>query len=908
MGAGEQTPAAHIRCLVERKSQYASTAAAKASASSPNAATIIHNFNITNANIITSPASNPEAGPNASPSANIIHNFSRGSIILSPPEAPTSIPTATPGLPSLNSRVEMPALNTSIASNGLSSVNNLASSTIVSSTTVASPTPNHSNTPTSANTTPPAVAAGLPNLLPHPQNEPALPAISTFPGSFGPPGNDFNPTMLTSAGFRTPSWNEPSSMRHRDSIAGPMIGPRGSISMPAYPSPSDSVYGGPAGLNSGLHDLSSMPPPLPTSNSVHFQDSIPSPCNSAKRRRLSPQYPDGSSSNSHLYYRFVAGAADNSNLVGESARVHFPPATSTSYPLCAPNPLTPAPSTQTDDDRRISVSSLLSEDPEPVSKRSSRSDGGPTSHPASLEGPSRRGSLHQRMISYSETEMYGHDRGAPDFDIPHNDDANAISEHPPPEQADFSSWLEAKFDDPSFGFGTVSRQQVFAAGGYYASPVPIKIPRKLEPLPPSLTENPMNLLYFHHFLNHTAKILVPHDCPENPFKTILAKMAVENPNLLNLMLAYSASHRARLLSHPEPANRIAVWVRDVFPALRQTLEDVSNTEVSNANLATAIMLASLEIISPSSFGVSIPWQDHLSVARSIIRSRGGPNSVSRQDPVMFFLTRWMAYLDVMGSLSGSRSDEPLFAGNYWSSSGDLSSTTSSRSLSIDDESLEDEDDYTIDCLLGFTTKCVSILAQVALLARECEPHRIDPLTHKIRVNWRPGPDIEARADKLRRDLEHAMSHEQKNFSYASALYQEYPERRYSAVQMSAQDAHESLSTNSAFHYAGLVHLLRRVHNLPRSDPAIQSAVHSIISVLSSVRVGGSAEACCLFPTITAGLEAESELDRMEVVRRLKKAEQLGMCQVGRARRLMEESWRRGESWEEMRGVEGAFFG
>ncbi|RMD44265.1 hypothetical protein DV735_g805, partial [Chaetothyriales sp. CBS 134920] len=911
---------------------------------SPNA-TIIHNFNITNANIITATPNNPEAGANASPSANIMHNFPRGSIILSPPEPPTSIPIASPAPPPLNSRVEMPALNTSIVSNSI------ASSTIASTTTIAATTPNPANTPNSANTTPPATA-----LLPHPQHEPPLPAISPFPGSFGPAASEFNPTMLTSAGFRTPSWNEPSSMRHRDSIAGPMIGPRGSISMPAYPSPSDSIYGGPPSIPGGLHDLSVMPPPLPASNSVHFQDSMPSPCNSAKRRRLSPQYPDGPSSNPSLFYRFVAGGADNANLVGEGARVHFPPATPTSYPLCAPNPLTPAPSTQTDDDRRISVSSLLSEDPEPVSKRSSRSDGGPTSHPTSLEGPSRRGSLHQRMISYSETEMYGHDRGAPDFDIPHNDDANAISEHPPPEQADFSSWLEAKFDDPSFGFGTVSRQQVFAAGGYYASPVPIKIPRKLEPLPPSLTENPMNLLYFHHFLNHTAKILVPHDCPENPFKTILAKMAVENPNLLNLMLAYSASHRARLLSHPEPANRIAVWVRDVFPALRQTLDDVSNTEVSNANLATAIMLASLEIISPSSFGVSIPWQDHLSVARSIIRSRGGPNSVSRQDPVMFFLTRWMAYLDVMGSLSGSRSDEPLFAGNYWSSSGDLSSTTSSRDLSIDDESLEDEDDYTIDCLLGFTTKCVSILAQVALLARECEPHRIDPRTHKIRVNWRPGPDIEARADKLRRDLEHAMSHEQKNcihhslrdtkakaaapgptsapspaaapattqvqaqgptsspsssqptITYASALYQEYPERRYSAVQMSAQDAHESLSTNSAFHYAGLVHLLRRVHNLPRSDPAIQSAVHSIISVLSSVRVGGSAEACCLFPTITAGLEAESELDRMEVVRRLKKAEQLGMCQVGRARRLMEESWRRGESWEEMRGVEGAFFG
>jgi Fungal specific transcription factor domain len=143
-------------------------------------------------------------------------------------------------------------------------------------------------------------------------------------------------------------------------------------------------------------------------------------------------------------------------------------------------------------------------------------------------------------------------------------------------------------------------------------------------------------------------------------------VAVENTNLLHLLLAYSASHRARLLSHPEPANRIALWVRDVFPSLRHALDDLSNTEISNANLATAIMLASLEIISPSAFGVSVPWQNHLSIARSIIKCRGGgPKSVSRKDPVTFFLTRWLAYLDVLGSLSGRRNEEPLFGGNYW---------------------------------------------------------------------------------------------------------------------------------------------------------------------------------------------------------------------------------------------------
>lgn len=385
-------------------------------------------------------------------------------------------------------------------------------------------------------------------------------------------------------------------------------------------------------------------------------------------------------------------------------------------------------------------------------------------------------------------------------------------------------------------------------------------------------------------------------------------MAIENPNLLNLLLAYSACHRARLLNHREPVNRIAVWVRDVFPSLRQALDNVSNTQVSNANLATAIMLASIEIISPSSFGVSIPWQNHLSIARSIIRSRGGPHSISRKDPVMYFLTRWLAYLDVLGSLSGRRNEEPLFVGDYWSSSHDES--TSAKELSLTDEDGDDEDDFTIDCLLGFTTRCVSILAQVAVLARECEPDRIDADTGQVKEDWRPSPVVAKRAERLRKDLEDARNHEQISCLHHSPQLSHATlagARRGSAyADMSEKDAEESLATNSAFHWAGMVHLLRRVDNLPRSDSRVQIAVHEIVKILQTIREGGSAEACLLFPMFTAGVEAEDPLDRAEVLSRIKGAEGLGMCQVSRARKIMEEVWRTGISWESL--VTGEFFG
>ena len=384
-------------------------------------------------------------------------------------------------------------------------------------------------------------------------------------------------------------------------------------------------------------------------------------------------------------------------------------------------------------------------------------------------------------------------------------------------------------------------------------------------------------------------------------------MAVNNPNLLNLLLAYSASHRARLLCHPEPANRIALLVRDVFPALRHALDDLSNTEITNANLATAIMLSSLEIISPSTFGVSVSWQTHLNIARSIIKcGGGGPRSVSRKDEVTYFLTRWLAYLDVLGSLSGQKNEEPLFGGNYWRRSS-TAAPGSSYEHAMDET--DDEADYKIDCLLGFTTRCVSILASIASLARECDPQRINFETGKAQPSWQPPPHILIKANQLRTSLEKARLHPLKQCPHHTSESPRsgvlYGPGSYDDDDTGSDDD-ETLATNSAFHWAGLIHLLRRIHNLPRSAPEVQGAVREIVDALKRVRKGGTAEACLLFPMFTAGVEAEDQGMREAVGERIKAVEEVGMCQVGRARMVMEKVWQTGKEWEAL--TQGEFFG
>lgn len=360
------------------------------------------------------------------------------------------------------------------------------------------------------------------------------------------------------------------------------------------------------------------------------------------------------------------------------------------------------------------------------------------------------------------------------------------------------------------------------------------------------------------------------------FQLTLHLVALEDPTLLHLLLSYSACHRARLLNHQEPRTRISRWMEGVFSSLSAALNP-GNT-VTDSNLAAAIMLASLEIIAPKSFEIEVPWQQHLNIARRMIVQRGQGRPVKRADTVAYFLTRWFAYLDVLGSLSGRSNDQPLFHGNYWAVD------------SCDDESAG----YQIDCLLGFTSRCVSILAEISELARQCDAERLSPDgSGHIRTDWSPSPSTLAQAQTLKSSLEAARMHR----------YRGCPHRKASTSSTRDNESYaiELVTMNDAFHWAGLIHLHRRVLGKQSSDPEVQMYVREIATALYKIRKGGPAESCLLFPMFTAGCEAKEASQREVIMDRLKSVEGSGMFQVKQARILMEKVWRTGRSWESFGG-------
>ena len=120
----------------------------------------------------------------------------------------------------------------------------------------------------------------------------------------------------------------------------------------------------------------------------------------------------------------------------------------------------------------------------------------------------------------SSTLLYGFDCGQTDTDLPKHNDHEAIK--------DFTGFGLDYFrncDHVLEGELCTDLQYKDIAPddgkNYYRRPVSIRLSESLPPLPDLLKTNPMDLMYFHHFINHTARLLVAHDCPENPFRTIL---------------------------------------------------------------------------------------------------------------------------------------------------------------------------------------------------------------------------------------------------------------------------------------------------------------------------------------------------------------------------------------------------
>lgn len=122
-------------------------------------------------------------------------------------------------------------------------------------------------------------------------------------------------------------------------------------------------------------------------------------------------------------------------------------------------------------------------------------------------------SFKRQDVSQDTNELYAVSQREPDpYDVDDDSDIEIINRDGPINYNNGNSMMMIM---PAMGRGGYSNN-----GGHYLQFYPT-IPPKLDPLPGLLRDDRRNMMYFDHYLKHTARLLVPHDCSENPFKSIL---------------------------------------------------------------------------------------------------------------------------------------------------------------------------------------------------------------------------------------------------------------------------------------------------------------------------------------------------------------------------------------------------
>ncbi len=290
----------------------------------------------------------------------------------------------------------------------------------------------------------------------------------------------------------------------------------------------------------------------------------------------------------------------------------------------------------------------------------------------------------------------------------------------------------------------------------------------------------------------------------------------------------------------EPELRIAEWAEDIFSVLRVKLSDQTKA-VADDILLSMVLLTSLEKSSPSTFGACIPWQKHLNLTRSLMDKRLESLHVQNgHDQELSFIFSWFSYLDAMGQVSTS----PFIEG--------IPEQTGPFDL-MQRIAVEDEEEF--DCVMGFTTRCGQLLAELASLIRQCpNATAADENTIQAALN------LENRFKESMTKPVKVCHHLRKN-------------------KIDMRSLTEMDAASQSFHWAGIVYLRRRILCKGSGDEEVQDGVQRIWECIQHIRREKEADTACLFPLFIAGCETNEDAQRKLILARLKSAEKSGMKQV-----------------------------
>lgn len=443
----------------------------------------------------------------------------------------------------------------------------------------------------------------------------------------------------------------------------------------------------------------------------------------------------------------------------------------------------------------------------------------------------------------------------PVADVKHEDEDNSIGELVREMIPDHTPILPIAKVEPQF----VDQQLGLNFGS-----VPPPVSPVMSPL---LESNPEFRHLYQHFICNTCRVLVPSDDQQNPFRTILAQMALHPSaqHLLAALLASSAAHLAGVRRESPSKLLISNLLQTTLGGLRKALSD-PNEALKDTTLATAIALSSYNIIASD---VSY-WRVHLDGARDIIlHHRRNSSRPLHESSIRAFLCKWFAYLDVIAGASGLTLKEH----NYESAVSLIEDVTDNNRHT----SASTYEPSKIDMFTGLPSKLLPLLLRIGKLAHQkrVAEHQLIDLSQDLEFQ------------KHVQDLERDLSSAEFDVILLPTIGPELETQLHGC--------------NEAFLSAARLHIQRRLQNM--SSEQVRPTVERVFKAIEKVPVGSGPEISLLYPLFSAGVEATGPL-RNYAQSRMTEMERFGIGNVRRAKKVMLATWERSDlngsvRWEDV---------
>lgn len=401
------------------------------------------------------------------------------------------------------------------------------------------------------------------------------------------------------------------------------------------------------------------------------------------------------------------------------------------------------------------------------------------------------------------------------------------------------------------------------------------IPRSelpLLPLPDNLLDHPYYkdaFNFYKHFTAHFIVAATPQIYKSNPLHKLIPKYAEENSCLLDLLVAYALTHRSMVLTDENYTPHLVELLMS-----RGLFRLVSSINASKMNLksevvcVTALLMCTQKIFSGDD---TDKYKEIIDLCRKSFErfiendqkvqklSNGKYLLSEEKDSFSYFLVSWIGYLEIIGMMMAISPKD--FKMPY-------------RPIPVF-EKIQIEKKSKIDLFLGFDIKFLIIFDKLIPILNMLE-ERAENERSSIPTNIL----------SLALEWEHELNSAYHDFNTAPSN----PEDPTEADRILN-------ASNDSFYFAGLLHLYRRIYQIPRTSCVVQKLVKKIYDIFKNdIESASSAENCAILPLFVAACESILEEHRRFFYDRFQIQFLGGNFPAGDVLKILTDTWNTGDPW------------